>query len=293
MKSFFFSLLIMCIPFMANAQEIEYTPEDSVKIEAILKNAVTNRRPEDNQMLYFGRQFLGIPYVAHTLENGDKEHLIVNVHGLDCTTFVETVLALKMCDDKNQRTFRDFCDNLTAIRYRNGKMDDYPSRLHYFTWWGEDNEQLGIVKQVVFNDFPFNAKQTINVNYMTRNPNLYKQLKNHPEFISVIRRYEQESNGKVYRYIPKQNLNLSRASLGMYVHDGDIISIITNKPGLDTSHIGIVFWKGGVLHLMHASSLAKKVIMDTKTFYNYSMGQNAHLGIRVYRPLTQMSLKSQ
>ena len=101
-----------------------------------------------------------------------------------------------------------------------------------------------------------------------------------------------ESNGKVYRYIPKQNLKLTQASLGMYVHDGDIVSIITNKPGLDTSHIGIVFWKGGVLHLMHASSLAKKVIMDTKTFYNYSMGQNAHLGIRVYRPLQQMSLNS-
>ena len=66
---------------------------------------------------------------------------------------------------------------------------------------------------------------------------------------------------------------------------GDIISIITNKDGLDTSHVGIVFWDQGKLHLMHASSLQKKVVMDEKTFYDYSQAQKSHLGIRVYRPL--------
>lgn len=270
------------------AQNIEYSKTDSTIIEEILHTA-NQKGVNGNTMLYFGKQFLGIPYVAHTLENGDSEHLIVNTRQLDCTTFVETVLALNMCYQKGQTSFSDYCENLSKIRYRDGKMTDYTSRLHYFTWWGEDNENLGIVRQVVDTNpgTPFSAIQKININYMTQNPNFYKQLRNHPEFVSQIRDYEQMSNGKTYKYIPKSKLNLTRNSLGLYIHDGDIVSIITNKTGLDTSHIGIAFWKGGRLHLMHASSLYKKVVMDNNTFYDYSAKQKAHLGIRVYRPIDQ------
>ena len=263
-------------------QHVECTPADSVKIVEILRKATTEAGDE-NRMMYFGKQFLGIPYVGHTLEEGNKEHLIVNVHGLDCTTFVETVLALYLCDKNNERSFNDFCRYLSQIRYRHGYMTDYTSRLHYFTWWGEDNENLGLVKQVVRDDAPFSGIQTININFMSKNPQLYKQLKLHPEFVPVIKRLEHATNGKKYRYIPKSRLNGSPSQLSD-VHTGDIISIITNKAGLDTSHVGIVFWQNGKLHLMHASSLQKKVVMDQKTFYDYSQGQNGHLGIRVYRP---------
>lgn len=278
-------LMVLLVSFKSNAQQVEYSRHDSLTVVELLRNA-KKERGDENAMLYFGKKFLGIPYVAHTLENGDREHLIVNLHGLDCTTFVETVLALKLCDEQGARTFHDFCNNLTRIRYRQGKLVDYTSRLHYFTWWGEDNETMGIVKQVVADSSPFSAVQTVDVDYMTKNPNLYKQLKNHPEFIPVIRKHEQEYNGRHYRYIPKSKLNMSRASLGMYIKDGDIISIITNKQGLDTSHIGIAFWQGGQLHLMHASSMYKKVVMDQKTFYDYSQAQKAHTGIRVYRPIS-------
>ena len=102
-------------------------------------------RGTENRVFYFGKKFLGLPYVAHTLELGDTEHLIVNLHELDCTTFVETVVALSMCDQQDKRTFADYCRNLEKVRFRGGKMGDYTSRLHYFTWWAEDNEQLGIV----------------------------------------------------------------------------------------------------------------------------------------------------
>ena len=163
-------------------------------------------------------------------------------------------------------------------------MTDYTSRLHYFTWWGEDNESMGLVRQVTNNEAPFTAIQTIQINYMSKHPDYYKHLKANPNFIPVIRRYEQASNGKKYRYIPKSRLNGSSQEL-RDVHTGDIISIITNKDGLDTSHVGIVFWDQGKLHLMHASSLQKKVVMDEKTFYDYSQAQKSHLGIRVYRPL--------
>ena len=84
----------------------EYTKEDSALVVRLLKEAKT-KRGKENRMMYFGKKFLGLPYVGHTLENGDEEHLIVNLHELDCTTFVETVLALTLCDKDDQRTFDD------------------------------------------------------------------------------------------------------------------------------------------------------------------------------------------
>lgn len=279
------SLFALCINAMA--QGVEHTKEDSTLVVSLLRDA-KSKRGNENRMLYFGKKFIGVPYVAHTLEKGDKEHLIVNLHELDCTTFVETVVALSLCDKEDARTFKDYCRNLTRIRYREGKMTDYTSRLHYFTWWGEDNEKKGIVKEIVSasnsgeND-PFSAVQTLSINYMSQHPASYKQLKAHPEFVPVIKKYEDASKGRKYRYIPKKNVGWSdKSSLGI-VHSGDIIAMLTSKPGLDTSHIGIAVWQNGKLHLLNASYVYKKVVLDTKTFYDYQQVQKSQTGIRVFR----------
>jgi len=262
--------------------EREYTKEDSALVVKLLKEAKT-KRGNENRMMYFGKKFLGLPYVGGTLENGDKEHLIVNLHGLDCTTFVETVLALALCDRDDTRTFDDYCNNLMRIRYRHGKMTDYTSRLHYFTWWGDDNVELGLVKDIGFVGTPFRGMQTIRINYMSEHPLLYKQLKNHPAFVPVIKEYEDSTNGKQYPYIPKSLLNWHQSTILGTVRDGDIVAMLTDKDGLDTRHIAIAFWKNGKLHLMHASSLYKKVLMSKETFYEYEMKQPKHTGIRVWR----------
>lgn len=261
---------------------IEYTKQDSIRIVQILKEAKTEKGNEA-RTLYFGKNFLGVPYVGHTLEEGTSEHLIINTRGLDCTTFVETVSALSLCDANNKRSFADFCYYLRQLRYRSGKIDGYPSRLHYFTQWGEDNEKMGLVKSIFeSSDFKGFATQTISINYMSSHPQLYKHLKANPSFLKKIKADEQEVNGKKYRYLPKAKLNLSPSQLS-FIHTGDIVSIITSKEGLDTSHVGIAVWQNGKLHLMHASSLYKKVVLDSKTFFDYSQGQKSQLGIRIYR----------
>ncbi|MBQ9677894.1 MAG: DUF1460 domain-containing protein [Prevotella sp.] len=260
----------------------EYTKEDSALVVRLLKEAKT-KRGKENRMMYFGKKFLGLPYVGHTLENGDEEHLIVNLHELDCTTFVETVLALTLCDKDDQRTFDDYCNNLMRIRYRHGKMTDYTSRLHYFTWWGDDNVELGLVRDIGIMDNPFRGMQTIQINYMSTHPNLYKQLRNHPEFVPIIKAYEEETNGKKYPYILKKDLNWHPSTPLSMVRSGDIVAMLTDKDGLDTRHIGIAFWQNGKLHLLHASSLYKKVLMSKETFYEYEAKQPKHIGIRVWR----------
>lgn len=268
-----------------HAQSVEYTQSDSALVVKLL-DVAKHQRGSENPIFYFGKKFLGLPYVGQTLELGDKEHLIVNLHGLDCTTFVETVLALSMCDQQDKRTFDAFCQNLSKIRFREGKMTDYTSRLHYFTWWAEDNERLGIVEDICPKSEPwgaFTAVQTININYMSAHPALYKQLKNHPTFVPVIKKYEQATNGRKFRYIPKQNLSWKQDSALGTIKDGDIVSMLTDSDGLDTRHIGIAFWQNGKLHLLHASSLYKKVVMSEETFYEYEMKQAKHTGIRVFR----------
>jgi len=277
---FFFCFLIWWWALIGIAQPIEYTPADSIRIEEMLRKAETER-PE-NAMLYFGKQFLGVPYVGHTLEEGEREHLIINTRALDCTTFVENVLALCLCHQAKKSSFGAFCNQLRDIRYRGGKLTDYTSRLHYFTWWGEDNEAMGLVKSVDTGKFPFTATQRLNINYMTTHPTAYKHLKAHPQFVKVIAAQEKASNGKTYRYIPKALLNRSEQEL-KDVHTGDIVSLITKKAGLDTSHVGIAVWQDGRLHLMHASSIHMKVVMDPMTFYDYGQRQTSMLGIRVYR----------
>ena len=274
-------LIWTCSLVGIHAQSVEYTAADSIRIEQLLKQA--QREKPENVMMYFGKQFLGVPYVGHTLEEGDKEHLIINTRGLDCTTFVETVSALSLCDAHNTRSFADFCHYLQQLRYRDGKINGYPSRLHYFTQWGEDNERMGWLKSVFESvDFKGFATQTISVNYMSSHPQLYKHLKTNPSYVKKIKADEQAINGKKYKYLPKSKLNLSPSQLS-FIHTGDIVSIITSKDGLDTSHVGFAVWQNGKLHLMHASSLYKKVVLDSKTFYDYSQGQKSQIGIRIYR----------
>lgn len=281
MKYFFFIAFLWLYGLSTFSQKVEYSKSDSVSVERILSEAKTERK-EQNRMLYFGKKFIGVPYVAHTLESGNSEHLIVNLRELDCTTFVENVLALALCDIENKRTFSDFCNNLRKVRYFGGRIDDYSSRLHYFTWWAEDNIQKGIIREISADDFPFTAVQKVSINYMSAHPELYKHLKGKPDMIQKIKQKELRTSGKTYRYIPKSLLNESADRIGV-VHTGDIVAIITSKSGLDTSHIGIAVWQDGKLHLLNASSIYKKVVLDKSTFYQYSQRQKSQLGIRVFR----------
>ncbi|KAA6311079.1 hypothetical protein EZS27_037728, partial [termite gut metagenome] len=96
---------------------------------------------EDNPVLKNGLAFVGIPYAAHTLEGGEEETLVINLHQVDCTTFVEYVLAMSLYPPPQGEAMREevFSENLRQIRYRDGKINGYTSRLHYFSDWINDN----------------------------------------------------------------------------------------------------------------------------------------------------------
>lgn len=259
------------------AARVVYTSQDSARVVELLR---TETGEED--VLFYARQFLGLPYVAHTLEVSGPECLVVNLRELDCTTFVETVCALTLTHRQGKDSFDAFCENLERMRYMDGRMDGYCSRLHYFTWWMQDNIKKGLVGEVTDPQY-FTACITVNNFYMSRHPDNYALLKGHPDRVREIRRLEKAYNGPGGNYLPQKHTGLSRQQLDT-IHSGDIVAIVTTKAGLDYSHLGFAVWEpDGKLHMIHASSQLKKVVEDTRPLQTYLSGISTSIGVRLLR----------
>ena len=254
-----------------------YQQADSLKICQLLRQA--NR---ETSVLWLARQFLGVPYVAPTLEVNDDERLVVNTRQLDCTTLVETVAALKLCTQAGKHGFADYLNALRQLRYRQGRMAGYPSRLHYFTDWIRDKVAMQLVTDIQQPNPPFSAVQTVNVDYMSTHTSAYKALKANAALVPEIRAAEQSLTGMKVRYIPKRSLRNS-ALLRKVIKDGDILAITCNKKGLDIAHLGFAVWRSNGLHLLNASMIHKKVIEEPMTLYQYMQKHKTHTGIRVVR----------
>ena len=270
--------ILLLLPAVWAKAQVTYQKADSLTVCSLLAKANTK-----TSTLWFARQFLGVPYVAHTLELNDKEQLVVNTRELDCTTLVETVTALTLCAQQGKKTWNDYLTTLKTLRYRQGKLDGYTSRLHYFSDWIRDKQSMKIIKDIQSPNPPFTAVQRVNVNYMSTHPTAYKALKAQPELVPVIRQQEQSLNTVKARYIPKSALRRSTKALRQAVHDGDIIAITCNKKGLDIAHLGLAVWKKDGLHLLNASMIHKKVVEEPMTFYQYLQKHPSHTGIRVLR----------
>ena len=295
-----FSLLFSlwaCLPWMqtaavaqTSAASSSLAPAQSDKVPQGVVCAVTDaaevqRLLSDKSLktpLDFARKFLGRPYVAATLEVSDPEQVVVNLQGLDCATLVETSQALAMTRREGKTDVASYTRNLEKIRYFDGKNRGYTSRLHYLSFWMADLTKRKVAKEVVLPQ-ALTQPLEIRLNYMSTHADAYPFLKNHPERVREIAQLERKYSGKVGRFLPKSNAGLSRQQLGA-IHDGDIITVVTQKAGLDYSHQGIAFWgNDGKLHMLHASSERKRVIADERTLEDYLKRISHAKGIRVFR----------
>ena len=253
--------------------------QDRASIEKWLQEAVS--LPKDScRTLHFAKKMLGVPYVAGTLDGNEEEQLVVRTDALDCTTFVETVLAFCIADKRGERDFEGFKKALTDIRYRDGILDGYTSRLHYFSDWIRNNEKMGFVKECT-SETACSQPKELWLDFMTTHVDSYLPMKKNPELVKVMATHEKNWQGTIVSYIPKEKLDLPSDELK--IKDGDVLALVTNIKGLDIVHVGFAFWKEGKLHLLHASSSAKKVIEDPKTQYESSKNTKAHIGLRAIR----------
>lgn len=244
--------------------------------------AVSSRlreKPIGEVVIAMGKSFLGTDYVAHTLEQPGEETLVINLRGLDCVSFCENSLVFARCIKKGKTTFDQYKAELQFIRYRGGVIDRYPSRLHYFSDYIFDNEKKGVWKDVTrsLGGKPFRKA----VNFMSTHPESYPQLKQHPEFVTIIQRQEEAINKRALVHIPKEDV----AKVADKIRSGDVIAITSDIPGMDIAHTGIAIRQDGSLHFMHAPITGSKVVITPKTLAEYLAGNKKQLGIMVARPL--------
>lgn len=234
--------------------------------------------PINEVIVEIGKSFLDTKYVASTLEKKGDEQLVINLTGLDCTTFLESTLAFARCIKKDKTSFNDYQNELTFIRYRDGKIDKYPSRLHYFSDWIYNNVQKGIVKDVTKEIGGKTIK--FNVNIMSGSPQYYKQLQENPDFIPIIKKQEAEINSRDYYYIPKNDID----KIENKIKTGDLIALTTNNKGEDIGHVGIAIkLKDGRIHFMHAPLAGSKVQISEMPLGDYAKKIKKHSGIIVLR----------
>lgn len=251
----------------------------STKFEFAASNNL-KELPINDVIVKIGKTFLGMDYEAFTLEKGDHEQLVIHLSGLDCYTFFESSLAFARCIKKDETTFESFQNEIKKIRYRNGVINKYPSRLHYSSDWLYDNVKKGIVRDVTeeIGGIEYDKK----ISFMSSHSNLYKKLSNNNENINAIEKIEDSISSRKYFYIPENFIDCVEDK----IKNGDIILLTAKMEGLDISHTGIaVKSKSGRIHFMHAPMKGKKVQITKQPLSDYVKAVKNHIGIMVARPL--------
>jgi len=279
MKLYAIIFLVLSFSVLSLAQV--YTEKDVEICNSKFELAVDKKlsdKPISEIISEIGRSFLNTEYKAFTLEQVGKEQLVIYLTGLDCTTFLENTLTISRCIKKQKTSFEDYQNELTNIRYRDGKLNGYPSRLHYFSDWIYNNSKKGIVKDVTKEIGGKPIK--FNVFFMSKNPDKYKKLTESPEFIPLIAKQEKEINKRKYYYIPKEKVS----TIEDKIQNGDLIAITTNLPGLDVGHVGIAVKESdGRIHFLHAPLSGSKVQISEKPLPEYLAAIKKHTGIIVMR----------
>ncbi len=272
------TLLICCTQLWSN--NIRYTQADSIKICDKLSQLRSKKsKALPTLLLEAAKLFIGTPYISGTLDKEKEERLTINASELDCTTLVEVSLAMAITASENKKDFSTFCNNLQKIRYRDGECKGYESRLHYISWWMSDGEKKGIMREVT--EKAFSGKQMLDLSFMSRNPDKYMQLNGDSTLTAAIAGYEAAFRKKEVTYLPKALLKGSPKNVPLC--NGDIIALVTNIKGLDVTHMGIAVWVKGKLHMLHASSKEKKVILDPTPLHDYLAPRKSCPGVRVAR----------
>ncbi len=279
MKYIYAIIISVLAPIAAMAQQVIYEKEDSTRIEEILRHISQEKRADTGELLIsIANKFTGEKYVGATLEQGIGEPMFISCSKLDCTTFVELVLAIARTANEGCTGFNDVCRNLERLRYRNGKNEGYTSRLHYISWWITDKAKEGLIEEIT--PQISNHEQLLNLYFMSSNADKYPLLSNHPKLIEEIEKQEMPYRNIKVNYIPKETISPTG---GSGIKNGDIIAITTSTPGLDVTHIGFACYSDGELRLLHASSGKGTVLKETESLRNYLAGKKRHTGIRVFR----------
>ncbi|MGY6559932.1 MAG: N-acetylmuramoyl-L-alanine amidase-like domain-containing protein [Nitritalea sp.] len=241
--------------------------------------AAAQDRPEQADgalLLAFGKAFLGTPYVAKTLELPGPEQLVLVLDGLDCTTFLENILALTLSARAGDASFSGFLEALQRVRYRDAQLAGYASRLHYFTDWIATHVASGLLEEVTADLGGEPRRQDFF--FMSRHPEFYPQLSD-PKALEAIQQQEKRLSASAYPLLPTAKV----AAAAPAIQSGDLIAIHSQVKGIAITHVGIALHQEGALHLLHAGTERMQVEISPQPLADYLAAQSRVIGIRVLR----------
>lgn len=259
------------------------------KFDELLSSATEghwNQLPIGKLMGKVGVSLVGTPYVGGTLDHSiDSEICTIDLGHLDCVTFFENTLdfsRMLLLDGSSEKAM---LDQVTYTRYRSGHNTGYASRLHYTMDWIYDNSIKGVVKDVT-GSLPGAVKHRFEVDYMSTHAHQYPQLKEHPDLIPLIRKFEEKISRRESYLVPLEALDEAEKHL----QTGDIIGIGSPVPGLDIAHTGLIYAEDGIPHFMDATSVPS--LMQVKLegpIAERVRRMRGATGIVVARPITPVS----
>ena len=230
-------------------------------------------------MIIVAKQMLGTEYVAGTLEKV-PEQLVVSLTQTDCILFVESCLAMALNAKKGIFHPDSLCATIQSLRYRNGKVDGYASRIHYTSEWIRQGEARGIFREItdVLSGDNLSGQR---FSYMSEHSDAYRQLKGNPAEVARIAQMEASLNQHTdYFVIPKEAVS----KMEHLLKDGDILGFNSTVKGLDIAHVALVYHKeNGQVGFIHASQADGKVVIDEKSIADYVNSRKSNNGIRIVR----------
>lgn len=227
------------------------------------------------------REFEGVPYGGGS-QGCPQAHTLVNVRQMDCMTFVENFWAIAFTrhlvsqmkeQPGDDELFAIYIQNLNAIRYYEGKNIRNEDRIQYLTSGFIQLEKAGVLQPVGKGTGKSLQKP---IHYVSTNKAKFGGFSDWP----FIRAREQEMSAYEYVFFPKSGI----AQYAPIARDGDLVGLVTTVPGLDVSHCGVITLKEGKVHMTHASSVKKQLVV-AQNLEDYLASRSTISGIVVYRPV--------
>lgn len=277
----------------AALKAVEHLPQSAAfkgraRFDRIVARGVAegwSRQPVGRRVMSAALAMEGTPYAGFTLEIDDHiESPSVNFDGLDCWTFFETALGLARMFGRarGSHTPSDLLREIETTRYRDGICrGGYLERIHYLEEWFRDNARRGHVRDITASLGPLAEIKGRRIDEMTVLWKSYRYLANNPGLRAGMARIEEDLQKHAFHYLPKAAVRGIEPKL----ESGDIVGIVTHKPHVYCSHVGLILRDAaGACRFMHASTTHKRVLVD-KPLHAYLADFKSHAGIIACRPL--------
>ncbi len=278
-------------PSVKKVETVAKTKSPNVQIYENALKQVENAPTLSETFLEMAKNFMG--HDAYMIRSGNdaatdnsgrvqlqkmgREVLFINLEIFDCQSFIENTLALTLTERQKSPNYDAFREQIKQLRYRNGIVG-YGNRHHYFTDWLYAQQKKGLLKDMS-QEIGGNERFEKDVHYMSAKRDTFYGNMADPTTFAQVRQVEKGLSAREKYYISKEKL----ASVESQIRDGDILAITNATDGMDIAHVGVAYWQGTSLHLLHASSELGMVVVTGESLNDYLARHQKHTGIMVGR----------